>query len=67
MNKRPAYNEQFATIGSVARMTLCAKQHHLALVQAFVMPSTAASCHHVVRQRRERCGNNRDTVVLKKI
>jgi len=46
-NKNAAANEQFATIGGVARMTLCAEQHHLALVQAFAIPPPAASCYHV--------------------
>jgi len=46
----PAPNVQFATIGGVARKTLCAEQHHLALVQAFAMPPPAASCYLVVRK-----------------
>jgi len=49
--KKPSPNEQFATSGGASRPTLCAKQHLLALVQAFVSPPPAASCHHVVGKR----------------
>jgi len=52
MKRKTAGNEQFATSGGATRMTLCAEQHHLALVQAFAMPPPAASCRHVVRQQR---------------
>jgi len=42
---------QFGASGGVARMTLGAEQHLLALVQAFANPRLPPSCCLVVRQR----------------
>jgi len=43
----PAHNRQFGKMAGVARMTPCAEQCHLALVQTVVIPATSPSCYPV--------------------
>jgi len=62
VKKCPADNKQFATSGGVTRPIVCAEHHLLALVQVFVIPPPAASCHHVIGKRRT---EQRDTEARK--